>query len=128
MLKIKDSTIPMNLKIFLNLFLFSFLLFYPITSYSAEVLQINRYNQIIIGDQNRKLPIKLPCIHVAKDNEKIALDLLRKKFPRGTKVKIKPLGLSESILSAKVYDLSEEKEMSQVLIANDLSENLCNDI
>ena len=52
-----------------------------------------------------------------KTMKKIALNLLKKEFPRGSKVKIKPIGVKENILIAKVFDINETKEMSDLLIA-----------
>ena len=60
-----------------------------------------------------------------EDDEKIALNLLKKEFPRGSKVKIKPIGFKENILIAKVFDINETKEMSDLLIAKNLSKETC---
>ena len=43
------------------------------------------------------------------NDEKIALNLLKKEFPRGSKVKIKPIGFKENILIAKVFDINETR-------------------
>ena len=93
---------------------------------SAEILQINNSSSILVGDQNRNLPIKLFCVEINdEDDEQIAINLLKKEFPRGTKVKIKPIGFRENILLAKVFDIDETKEMSELLIAKDLSKEDC---
>ena len=60
-----------------------------------------------------------------EEDEKIALKLLKKEFPRGSKVKIKPIGFKENILIAKVFDINETKEMSDLLIAKNLSKQTC---
>ena len=50
--------------------------FYPIRTYSAEILQINNSSSILVGDQNRDLAIKLFCVEINnEDDEKIALNL-----------------------------------------------------
>ena len=99
---------------------------YPIRTYSAEILQINNSNSILVGDQNRDLPIKLFCVEINnEDDEKTAINLLKKEFPRGSKVKIKPIGLKENILIARVFDINETKEMSELLIAKNLSKETC---
>ena len=92
---------------------------------SAEILQINDSKTIIIGDQNRNLSINLVCSNVNLENEIAALELLRIKFPRGTKVKIKPLGFKDNNLLAKVYKLNENIEMNQLLYMNDFSDQVC---
>ena len=92
---------------------------------SAEILQINDSKTIIIGDQNRNLSINLVCSNVNLEDEITALELLRIKFPRGTKVKIKPLGFKDNNLLAKIYKLNEDIEMNQLLYTNQLSEQVC---
>ena len=75
------------------LIIFFLVVLYPIRTYSAEILQINNSTSILVGDQNRDLSIKLFCVEINnEDDEKIALNLLKKEFPRGSKVKIKPIG------------------------------------
>ena len=98
----------------------------PIKTYSAEILQINNYNSILVGDQNRNLSIKLFCVELNnEDDKKTAMDLLKKEFPRGSKVKIKPVSFKENTLIAKVFNLNETKEMSELLITNDLIKETC---
>ena len=109
-------------------FLIIFFLFvcYPIKTFSAEILQINKSNRILVGDQNRDLPIQLFCVEIQdEDDEQIAINFLKKEFPRGSRVKIKPFGFKENILVAKVFDINETKEMSELLIAKDLSKQTC---
>ena len=109
---------------FLIIFFLVFL--YPIRTYSAEILQINNSSSILVGDQNRNLAIKLFCLEIKnEDDEKIALNLLKKEFPRGSKVKIKPIGFKENTLIAKVFDINETKEMSDLLIAKNLAKATC---
>ena len=98
----------------------------PIRTYSAEILQINNFNSILVGDQNRNLSIKLFCVDIndLEDEEK-AINLLKKEFPRGTKVKIKPMGFEGNILVARVFKISETKEMSELLNAKDLTKETC---
>ena len=103
----------------------SLVVFYPIKINSAEILQINTSSNILVGDQNRNLSIKLFCVDIKDNDEQIAINLLRKEFPRGTKVKVKPIGFKENILVAKVFDINETKEMSKLLIAKDLTNETC---
>ncbi len=97
----------------------------PIKTYSAEILQIRNTKNILIGDQNRNLSIKLFCSNVEKFNESVALDLLQKNFPRGTKVRIKPIGLTDNQIEAKVFRLNSGIEMSDLLFSNNLSKDNC---
>ena len=108
------------------LIIFFLLVLYPIRTYSAEILQINNSNSILVGDQNRDLAIKLFCVEIKnEDDEQIALNLLKKEFPRGSKVKIKPVGFKENKLIARVFDINETKEMSNLLITKNLSKETC---
>ena len=115
------------MKKFLSFSIIFFLIFFnPIRTHSAEILQINNSNSILIGDQNRDLSIKLFCVDIKnEEDEKIAINLLKKEFPRGSKVKIKPIGFKENILVAKVFNISETKEMSELLIAKGLTKKNC---
>ena len=110
------------LKYLIILFL---ILFNPIQTHSAEILQINTSDNILVGDQNRNLTIKLFCSNVNEEQESTAINLLKKEFPRGNKVKIKPLGFSENILIARVFNIDETKEMSDLLIKKGLSDKNC---
>ena len=113
-------------KITLFLTIIFLVVLYPIRTYSAEILQINNSSSILVGDQNRDLAIKLFCVEIInEDDEQIALSLLKKEFPRGSKVKIKPIGFKENILIAKVFDINETKEMSDLLMAKNLSNKTC---
>jgi len=112
-------------KFFSFLIILIFIFGSPAYLNSAEILQINDSKTIIIGDQNRNLSINLVCSNVNLENEIAALELLKKKFPRGTKVKIKPLGFKDNNLIAKIYKLNENIEMNQLLITNNLSDQVC---
>ena len=113
-------------KILSSIFILFLVIFFPIRTYSAEILQINNSSSILVGDQNRNLSIKLFCVEIKdEDDEQIAINLLKKEFPRGSKVKIKPFSFKENILLAKVFDINETKEMSELLIAKDLSKDTC---
>ena len=108
------------------LIVFNLIVLFPIRTYSAEILQINNSSSILVGDQNRDLPIKLNCVEINnEDDEQIAINLLKKEFPRGSKIKIKPIGFKENILVAKVFDINETKEMSELLISKDLTKENC---
>ena len=112
-----------NISKFLIIFLLLFL--YPLQSYSAEILQINSSKTVLVGDQNRNLTIRLSCVDVNDNDEPKAITLLKKEFPRGSKVKIKPYGLKENVLIAKVFNIKGTKEMSELLITKNLTKKYC---
>ena len=97
----------------------------PSIVYSAEILQIKSSNTILVGDQNRNLTIGLYCVDVNKNDELEATNLLKSEFPRGSKVKIKPFGFKENVLLAKVFNIKDNKEMTELLVAKDLTSEIC---
>ena len=113
------------IKIAKLLLIFFLIVVYPIRTNSAEILQINSSNSILVGDQNRNLSIKLFCVDINDNNEIKAINLLKREFPRGSKVKIKPVGFKENILVAKVFNLNETKGMSDLLISQKLTKEEC---
>ena len=112
-----------NISKFLIIFLLFFL--YPPKAYSAEILQIKSSKTILVGDQNRNLTIRLSCVDVNHSDELKAITLLKKEFPRGSKVKIKPVGIKENVLIAKVFNSKGNKEMSELLLSKKLTKQDC---
>jgi len=113
-------------KIISLIIIFFLVVFYPVRTYSAEILQINNSSSILVGDQNRDLTIKLFCVDINdEEDEEIAINLLKREFPRGSKVKIKPMGFEENILVARVFDISETKDMSELLNSRELTKETC---
>ena len=107
------------------LIIFCLIVINPLIVNSAEILQINNSNTILVGDQNRNLTIKLFCADVNENDEIEATNLLKSEFPRGSKVKIKPFGFKENLLLAKVFNINGTKEMTGILVAKDLTSEIC---
>ena len=99
--------------------------FNPVIVNSAEILQIKSSNTILVGDQNRNLTIGLFCVDVNENDEPAAINLLKSEFPRGSKVKIKPFGFKENVVLAKVSNIKGTKEMTGLLVAQDLTSETC---
>ena len=97
----------------------------PSLAKSAEILQIKSSNTILVGDQNRNLTIKLLCVDVNENYELEATKILKNEFPRGSKVKIKPFGFKENVLLAKVFNIKGTKEMTDLLLTNELITENC---
>ena len=97
----------------------------PVIVNSAEILQIKSSNTILVGDQNRNLTIGLFCVDVNENDEIEATNLLKSEFPRGSKVRIKPFGFKENVLIAKVFNIKGTKEMTELLVVNNLSNEIC---
>ena len=102
-------------KLFQIILILIFFIVYPINTNSAELLQINDVNTILVGDQNRSLNLSLYCIDINENEKKKATEILKKNFPRGTKVKIKPYGSNGNRLLAKIFRLDDETEMTELL-------------
>ena len=107
------------------LIVFCLIVLNPVIVNSAEILQIKSSNTILMGDQNRNLTIELFCVDVNENDEVKATNLLKSEFPRGSKVKIKPFGFKEGVLLAKVTNIKGTKEMTELLIAEDLTRENC---
>ena len=101
------------------------IVFNPVIVNSAEILQIKSSNTILVGDQNRYLTIGLFCVDVNENDELEAINLLKSQFPRGSKVKINPFGFNENVLLAKVFNIKDTKEMTELLVAKDLTSEIC---
>ena len=97
----------------------------PVIVNSAEILQIKSSNTILVGDQNRNLTIRLFCVDINENDELEATNLLKSEFPRGSKVKIKPFGSKDNVLLAKVFNIKSNKEMTELLVAKDLTTEIC---
>ena len=106
------------------LIIVSLIVLTPVIVNSAEILQIKSSSTILVGDQNRNLTIGLFCVDVNKNDELEATNLLKSEFPRGSKVKIKPFGFKENVLLAKVFNIKGTKEMSELLVAKDLTSKI----
>ncbi len=107
------------------LIIFLLFLLNPLKAHSAEILQINSSKIVLVGDQNRNLTIRLFCVDVNDNDELKAIALLKKEFPKGSKVKIKPFGLKENALIAKVFNIKGNKEMSDLLVSKNLTKQDC---
>ena len=107
------------------LIIFCLIVLNPLIVNSAEILQINNSNTILVGDQNRNLTIRLFCVDVNKNDELEAINLLKSEFPRGSKVKIKPFGFKENLLLAKVFNIKGTKDMTELLVAKNLTSEIC---
>ena len=115
-----------GLKKFLQIILILiFLVVFPVSTYSAELLQINDPNTILVGDQNRSLYLSLYCIDINENDKEKATEILKKNFPRGTKIKIKPYGSNGNRLIARIFRVSDDIEMNELLNVFDSSEKNC---
>ena len=121
--KIKNDCVYKN---FLQIILiFILLIVSPTSIYSAELLQIKDVNTILVGDQNRSLYLSLYCIDINENEKENATKILKRNFPRGTKVKIKPYGSNGSRLMAKIFRVDDDTEMTELLNTFNSSKENC---
>ena len=113
-----------GLKKLIQVILISLVIF-PINTCAAELLQIKDVNTILVGDQNRSISISLYCIDIKENEKEKANEILKRNFPRGTKVKIKPFGSNNNGLIAKIFRVDDETEMTELLSTINSSEINC---
>ena len=124
-MNVKSKNIDGLRRILQIILIFTLLVICPINIYSAELLQINDINTILVGDQNRSLYLSLYCIDIDENEKGKATEILKRNFPRGTKVKIKPYGSNGNKLLAKVFRVDDNTEMTDLLETFKSSEKNC---
>ncbi len=112
-----------NIKAFLLITLI--ILFYPLSLLSAEVLQVTGAEIVQIGDQNRNYKVKLACIGIDSSKEKDAIDWLKVKLPRHTKINILPKGSDDGILVANIINLKTKEDISNSIAEAGLANFTC---
>ena len=122
---VKFKNVDKLKKILQIIFIFIALIICPINVSSAELLQIKDINTIVVGDQNRSLYLSLYCIDINQNEKENATKILKRNFPRGTKVKIKPYGSNGSRLLAKIFRVDDETEMTELLNTYNSSKENC---
>jgi len=124
---IKVKNFEILKKLLQIILIFTVVIINPINTYCADLLQIKDVNNILVGDQNRSLSLSLYCIDINENDEENATKILKRNFPRGTKVKIKPYGTNGTRLLAKIFRVDDETEMTELLnIFNSSKENCMN--
>ena len=122
---VKFKNVDKLKKILQIILIFISLIICPINVSSAELLQIKDINTIVVGDQNRSLSLSLYCIDINQNEKENATKILKRNFPRGTKVKIKPYGSNGSRLLAKIFRVDDETEMTELLKTYNSSKGNC---
>ena len=122
---VKFKNVDKLKKIIQIILIFIALIIFPINVRSAELLQIKDINTIVVGDQNRSLYLSLYCIDINQNEKENATKILKRNFPRGTKVKIKPYGSNGSRLLAKIFRVDDDTEMTELLKTYNSSKGNC---
>tara|TARA_Y100001968_G_C19033502_1_gene560976 strand:- start:149 stop:502 length:354 start_codon:yes stop_codon:yes gene_type:complete len=109
-----------SLLIFLVLFVFGLS---PI--YAAEVLQVRGGSLLLIGDNNRTYNVELACVQLSPSQEASAIEWLREKSPRRTRVNLRPFGAKDGLLIARVTPIGKKVDLNQGLVDAGFAKNSC---
>ena len=93
--------------------------------YAAEILQVSSSSVLMIGDNNRTFMVKIACTEISPDLEEESVIWLKRQLPRHTKVNLKPKGLSDGMLVAKVIPLNSGIDITEKYINEGLASNKC---
>ncbi len=92
---------------------------------AAEVLQVSSSSVLLIGDNNRTYTVKIACTETSPDLEERSINWLKKQLPRHTKVNLKPQGVIDGVLVAKVIPFNSDIDITEKYINEGLAKNKC---
>jgi hypothetical protein len=91
-------------------------------SSAAEVLQVTGPDRVLIGDRNRTTAVRLGCIVVEPEAAEEATALLRRLLPRRRRVNLRPMGLRDGDLLARIRPIDPEgADPAEALVAAGLA-------
>jgi len=93
--------------------------------YAAEILQVSSSSVLLIGDNNRTYTVKIACTEIKPDLEERSVTWLKKQLPRHTKVNLKPKGLIDGVLVAKVIPFNSNIDITEKYINEGLAIKNC---
>ena len=93
----------------------SVILLFPINIFAAQVLQVNSSSLLKIGDRNRIYTVQLACLEVAPSKEKEAVSWLKSKVKGKKRVNLKPEGVDNGVLLARVSLLDSKIDFAEAL-------------
>ncbi|MEB3171638.1 MAG: hypothetical protein VKK43_09715 [Synechococcaceae cyanobacterium] len=89
---------------------------------AAEVLQVTGPDRLLIGDRNRSSSVRLGCLAVAPEDAAQATALLRKLLPRHRRVNLRPLGVHDGELLARLTPIEPDgDDPAEALVAAGLA-------
>ena len=112
-----------NNKIFLILLIAFFC--FPLNNFAAEILQVRSSTQLQIGDRNRSYTVKLACIEVEPEYELLTTKWLKSNLQRRTRVNLKPEGISDGMLIARVIPIDSKIDLGESLHQQGLAKLSC---
>ena len=95
----------------------------PATASAAEVLQVTGPERLVIGDRNRNTTVRLGCVVVPPESAAEATELLRRLLPRRRRVNLRPMGVRDGELLARIRPIDpEEGDPAEALVAAGLAQ------
>ncbi len=89
----------------------------PATASAAEVLQVTGADRLVIGDRNRNTTVRLGCVAVPPESAAEATELLRRLLPRRRRVNLRPMGVRDGELVARIRPIDpEEGDPAEALV------------
>ena len=92
---------------------------------AAEILQVTSSSVLLIGDHNRTYTVKIACTEISPDLEEKSVNWLKKQLPRHTKVNLKPKGIVDGVLVAKVIPFKSNMDITEQYFNEGLATNNC---
>ena len=93
--------------------------------YAAEILQVSNSSVLLVGDNNRTYTVKIACTEISPDLEERSVIWLKKQLPRHTKVNLKPKGIVDGVLVAKVIPFKSNMDITEQYFNEGLATNNC---
>ncbi len=75
---------------------------------AAEVWQVTGPDRLLIGDRNRSSQVRLGCLAVEPEAAGEATELLRRLLPRHRRVNLRPIGVRDGELLARVTPIDPQ--------------------
>jgi hypothetical protein len=95
----------------------------PAAARAAEVLQVTGPDRLVIGDRNRNTTVRLGCVAVPPESAAEATELLRRLLPRRRRVNLRPMGVRDGELLARIRPIDPEQgDPAEALVAAGLAQ------
>ena len=98
---------------------------FPINIFAAQVLQVNSSSLLRIGDRNRTYTVKLSCLEVSPLEEEKAIAWLKSQVKGRKRVNLKPEGVTNGILLARVSLLNSQIDLAEGLNKEGIGMKIC---
>jgi hypothetical protein len=90
---------------------------------AAEVLQVTGPDRLLIGDRNRSTAVRLGCVAVPPEAAAEATALLRRLLPRRRRVNLRPMGVRDGELLARIRTIDpDDGDPAEALVAAGLAQ------